>query len=354
MAQRKTINDVALRAGVSRSLVSAVLSGRKSTIRVSEETRKKVLQAVEEIHYRPSLIARSLIAKKSFLLAYLCTGGGSWGVSTRLLHSIQNACRMYDYSLVVYPSESLEEEERNLQAALERQVDGIIVSPLMNIDKTNESLFRNVAGSGIPVVQIGEIFPGIPGVTRDFAQIGRDAARLLAESGRHRIMMVTYENYLYPKMGPASNAEFEGYCSVMEEYGYPVEVFPVQLSRMTSGSALRYKSSVTEAAYFQLKTYLQKTKKSPDAFLASSNSLAYGIGCCCRDLAWNIPEDVAIISCSDDIMMPSLFLPELSCFPLDAMEIGHSAVDLCLSGKKTDIIRIPQKYQTGISFQKRI
>ena len=49
MAQRKTISDVADRAGVSRSLVSAVLSGRKSTIRVSEETRKKVLQAAEEM-----------------------------------------------------------------------------------------------------------------------------------------------------------------------------------------------------------------------------------------------------------------------------------------------------------------
>ena len=72
MAQRKTISDVADRAGVSRSLVSAVLSGRKSTIRVSEETRKKVLQAAEEINYRPSLIAKGLLAKKVLQKPQLC------------------------------------------------------------------------------------------------------------------------------------------------------------------------------------------------------------------------------------------------------------------------------------------
>ena len=350
MAQRKTIGDVAVRAGVSRSLVSAVLSGRKSTIRVSDATREKVLQAAREIDYRPNLIAQSLHSKKSFLLAYLCTGGGSWGVSTRLLRSIQNACHIHDYSLVIYPSDSLEEEAENLQAALERQVDGIIVSPLMNIDKTNESLFRKVAESGIPLVQIGEIFSGIPGVTRDFFQIGRDAALMLAESGRRNIMMLTYDNYLDPKMGPASNAEFEGYCSVMEQYGYPVEVFPVQLSRASAGSNLSYKSSVTESSYLQLKTYLQKTKKHPDAFLASSNSLAYGAGFCCKDLSWSIPDDTAIISCSDDIVIPSMVHPSLSCFPMAATEIGRTAVERCLNPGKAEMIRIPQMYQKNSSF----
>lgn len=350
MAQRKTIGDVAVRAGVSRSLVSAVLSGRKSTIRVSDATREKVLQAAREIDYRPNLIAQSLHSKKSFLLAYLCTGGGSWGVSTRLLRSIQNACHIHDYSLVIYPSDSLEEEARNLQAALERQVDGIIVSPLMNIDKTNESLFQEVADSGLPVVQIGQIFSGISSVTRDFFQIGRDAALMLAESGRRNIMMLTYDNYLDPKMGPASNAEFEGYCSVMEQYGYPVEVFPVQLSQASAVSNLSYKASVTESSYLQLKTYLQKTKKHPDAFLASSNSLAYGAGFCCKDLSWNIPDDTAIISCSDDIVIPSMVHPSLSCFPMAATEIGRTAVERCLNPGKAEMIRIPQMYQKNSSF----
>ena len=175
---------------------------------------------------------------------------------------------------------------------------------------------------------------------------------MLAESGRCNIMMLTYDNYLDPKMGPASNAEFEGYCSVMEEYGFPVEVFPVQLSRASAGSNLSYKSSVTESCYLQLKTYLQKTKKQPDAFLASSNSLAYGAGFYCKDMSWTIPDDTAIISCSDDIVIPSMVLPSLSCFPLAAAEIGRAAVEQCLNSGKSEIIRIPQRYQENSSFSK--
>ena len=80
--RQATIADVAERAGVTRSVVSVVLSGHRSTVRVSESTRSRVMQAAREIDYRPSLIARGLQERKSFLLAYLCAGGGSWGVST--------------------------------------------------------------------------------------------------------------------------------------------------------------------------------------------------------------------------------------------------------------------------------
>ena len=351
MAQRKTIGDVAVRAGVSRSLVSAVLSGRKSTIRVSDATREKVLQAAREIDYRPNLIAQSLHSKKSFLLAYLCTGGGSWGVSTRLLRSIQNACHIHDYSLVIYPSDSLEEEARNLQAALERQVDGIIVSPLMNIDKTNESLFQEVADSGLPVVQIGQIFSGISSVTRDFFQIGKEAAEMLIQSGRQNIMMVTYENYLDPNKGPASYEEFQGFRQTMEEHGFPAKVVSVELSRFSGISNSCYKSSVTESAYHQLSSFLVKRKKRPDAFLASSNSLAYGAGFFCKEKKWRIPEDCAIISCSDDIVLPSMILPSLSCYPLAASEIGIAAVELCLNPGEHEVIRISQMYQEDASFR---
>ena len=349
MPHRKTISDVAARAGVSRSLVSAVLSGRKSTIRVSEATREKVLQAAREINYRPNLIAKGLHAKKSFLLAYLCTGGGSWGVSTRLLRSIQNACRDYHYSLAVYVSDSLEEERLNLQAALERQVDGIIVSPMMNIDQTNEAEFQKVAASGIPVVQIGQSFSGISGVTRDFKQIGRDAATLLLNSGRRNILMISYDNYNDPKMGPASYTEFMGYRSVMEENGLQPEVLPITL-KTARGSNLNYKASVSELAYLQIKKVLDKKKYYPDAILASSNSLGYGASFYCREKKLNIPDDVAILSCSDDIVVPQMILPLLSGFPLDAADIGKAAVELCLNPGEQKIVTVSQSYVEAESF----
>lgn len=328
--RQATIADVAELAGVTRSVVSVVLSGRTGTIRVSETTRDRVLRAAREVNYHPSLIARGLQERKSFLLAYLCTGGGSWGVSTRLLRSIQNACRQHDYSLAVYPSDSLEEERVNLRAALDRQVDGVIVSPFMAVDKTNTDRFRKIAESGLPVVQLGRILTGIPGVARDCRRIGFEAAELLIREGRRKIVFVTYENYEDPLTGPSSFAEYEGCREAVENAGLSLNVIPVAVSGVTSGSSVDYKSIVMENAFRQIKIYLKKHSLCPDAFLVSSNSLGYGAGLCCRELGWNIPDRTAIISCSDDYVLPASILPRLSGFPMDAVEIGRAAVERCL------------------------
>ena len=346
-----TIADVAERAGVTRSVVSVVLSGRHSTVRVSESTRTRVLQAAREIDYRPSLIARGLQERKSFLLAYLCIGGGSWGVSTRLLRSIQTACRKSHYSLAVYPSENLEEERLNLRAALDRQVDGIIVSPYMDIDKTNAKLFREIAATGLPVVQIGQTLPGIPSVARDCRRIGSEAARMLIRAGRKQIVFITYDNYDDPLTGPASHAEYEGYAEELQAAGLPVNVIPVSLTRHSVGSNVNYKSQVMEQAYRQVGAFLTRTSICPDAFLSSSNSLGYAGGLCCRDSGWSIPDHTAIVSCSDDYVMPSVILPKLSGFPMAAAEIGRTAVEWCLDpASRADAALVRQYYQEEESF----
>ena len=349
--RQATIADVAERAGVTRSVVSVVLSGHRSTVRVSESTRSRVMQAAREIDYRPSLIARGLQERKSFLLAYLCTGGGSWGVSTRLLRSIQTACRQNHYSLAVYPSENLEEERINLRAALDRQVDGIIVSPYMDIDRTNAEQFRKIAAGGLPVVQIGQILPGIPWVARDCRRIGSEAARMLIRAGRKQIVFITYDNYDDPLTGPVSHAEYEGYREEMEAAGLPLNVIPISLAIRSAAGNVNYKSRVMEQAYLQIRDFLARTSICPDAVLASSNSLGYAAGLCCRDSGWRIPEQTAIVSCSDDYVMPSVILPKLSGFPLAAAEIGRTAVQWCLDpASRSEAAPIRQFYREEESF----
>lgn len=65
---RATIKDVAARSGFSTSTVSRALSGK---IFVEEETKRKILEAVEELHYRPSMIAKSLKDKKTKTIAVM-------------------------------------------------------------------------------------------------------------------------------------------------------------------------------------------------------------------------------------------------------------------------------------------
>lgn len=353
MGTRKiTINDVAERAQVSKSVVSIVLSGRTGTTRVSEKTRRHVLSVAQAIHYKPNLIARSLHEHKSFLLAYLCTGGGSWGLSTRMLRSIQNACRKAGYSLVVYPCESLEEERINLRAALDRQVDGIIATPFMNGNVTNAAEYEKIAGDGMPVVLLGTICSGLPGVTRDCGEIGRMATEQLLKAGRRKIFFLTYENYDDPLAGPSSHAEYLSYAGVMRNAGLKERVIAIHLGIMGNGNTSSYKASALETSYAQAEGIL-KSYDWPDALLASSNSLAYGVGLYCRDHGKRIPEDIAILSCSDDYILPSLIFPRLSCYPLEAAEIGRKAVEMCLNPGERKIFHIRQNYRELDSFHEQ-
>ncbi|MBQ6598757.1 MAG: substrate-binding domain-containing protein, partial [Lentisphaeria bacterium] len=72
---------------------------------------------------------------------------------------------------------------------------------------------------------------------------------------------------------------------------------------------------------------------------------------CCRDSGWRIPEQTAIVSCSDDYVMPSVILPKLSGFPLAAAEIGRTAVQWCLDpASRSETAPIRQFYQEEESF----
>ena len=66
MKKQITIKDVAKAAGVSHPVVSAILSGNKSTVRFSEATKERVLKVAEEMKYKPNILARSFQQKNHF------------------------------------------------------------------------------------------------------------------------------------------------------------------------------------------------------------------------------------------------------------------------------------------------
>ena len=125
-----TMRDVARLAGVSQPTVSRVLNQSDTAISISEETRSKVLAAVDELGYRPNILARGLRTQQTQMLAVLIAD-----ISNSFYHpivrSIQDVARLHNYDVMIANSDHLYEDEMHFcEAVSRRPVDGVIMVPI--------------------------------------------------------------------------------------------------------------------------------------------------------------------------------------------------------------------------------
>ncbi len=124
-----TMQDVAIWAGVSPSTVSRVLNQSASTVSISDETREKVLQAVEQLGYYPNMTARALRTQRTHMIAVMVAD-----ISNAFYHAIARAVQdffvAHNYDVLIANSDHLyDNEKRFCQAMLRRPVDGIVMVP---------------------------------------------------------------------------------------------------------------------------------------------------------------------------------------------------------------------------------
>jgi LacI family transcriptional regulator len=122
-----TIRDVAARAGVSTATVSHVINDTRF---VEEETRQKVLQAIKELRYRPSAVARSLTTKRTGTVGVVISDASNPFFGEIQL-SIEEILRPQNYALIICnTNETLEYEAHYLDLLLNQRVDGIIAAAM--------------------------------------------------------------------------------------------------------------------------------------------------------------------------------------------------------------------------------
>lgn len=121
-----TIQDIARKAGVSKTLVSMYLNKYRPPEQFSAESRKKIDEAVRELDYRPSAVARGLRTGKSRLIGFMI-GNIANNFSAFFAQTLLNEASLNGYHLLIAPTRfNREEETQYLRALQERQVDGII------------------------------------------------------------------------------------------------------------------------------------------------------------------------------------------------------------------------------------
>lgn len=133
MSKKVTINDVAKLANTSKTTVSFYLNGKYD--KMSETTRVRIQQAIQETDYKPSIIARGLTSKQTKLIGVLI-GDITNSFSNQILKGIEEAANDKGYQVIIGNSDySQTSEDRYIESMLQLGVDGFVIQPTSNFRK---------------------------------------------------------------------------------------------------------------------------------------------------------------------------------------------------------------------------
>ena len=146
-----TIKDVAKLAGVSISTVSRVMNDSKP---VSPEARRKVLDAIEKLDFKPNELARSLVMKRSNLIGVVVKDIGI-PYMAQIVRGAEEIGRMYKYDILLSSTYGdLEQEKKIIDFMFTKQVEGII---LISEDIEPEVIFK-LKDQTVPYIQLDKFW----------------------------------------------------------------------------------------------------------------------------------------------------------------------------------------------------
>ena len=302
-----TIKDVARLAGVSPGTVSNALSGKRP---VSEITRQRILDAIDELDYHPNLLARSLVSRQSATLAVVASGLDYYG-PTRTLVGVEERANDHGYSLLlslVHDPNDIEVEPvlRDLTA---RRVDGIIWA-IPEIGDNRAWLDEEMIRSLPPVVFLTmNVRPGVSIVNTDNCAGGRMATEHLLAQGLRRIGLI---------MGPSSWWEARERRRGWELAMAAHDVTEIE-QLVVEGD---WQASSGEAAVAEL----LRREPALEGVFVCNDQMAVGALRAIHALGLRAPQDLAIVG-YDNVPEAAYYWPALTSVRQHLTDVGHAAVD---------------------------
>lgn len=298
-----TIKDVARLAQVSPSTVSRVLGGK---VFVEEDAQRRVLKAIEELHYRPNPLARALREKRTNTFALLVPGieNQIWPLVAR---GVENIARKNDYSVILCNTDNDIRVEKQYLSRLQRQwVDGVIVAPA----EDDEAYLHQLSESGFPIVQVVRGHEkGMDAVLIDNYRIAYEAVSYLYKIGCRHIAIASgrQDLYLYRR-------RLQGYNQAIADLG------------MTPDNGLIIQEIKELNNLYRLTRQRIEEGVSIDAVVATSDPKAIVVMRAIRDAGKRIPEDISVIG-MDDIETSSYYEPRLTTMAIPFIKIGELAAE---------------------------
>lgn len=303
--KRVTMADVAKEAGVSKSTVSQFLNGRFEYM--SEDTKKKIERAVQDLSYSPNVIARSLKQKRTSMIGII-VANIVHGISTEVCQAIEDYCQKKDiHAIVCNAYDDPEKEKKYIDMLRARQVDGLIIFP----SGGNQELYCQLEREKYPIVFVDRKIEGVEvsTIVVDNRRAVHQAVEYLVEKKHDRIALVT------PPMTTYTRRErLEGYKEAIEAMGLPFQDQYV-------------KSVPYEAIVPSMKEMFQQ---NPPTALIAANDLSFmEVMKFAKENKLKIGQDLALIV-FDNIKFADIYEPAITTISQPAYEMGTRAAELLI------------------------
>ncbi|MGW8764955.1 LacI family DNA-binding transcriptional regulator [Streptomyces sp. NPDC055815] len=301
------MSDVARRAGVSRTAVSFVLNDRPGAA-IPDETRRRILAAIDELGYRPNAGARALAAQRSEWYG-LITEIVTAPFAVDVIKGAQDRAWLDRKFLLIAASEGdRAQEAAALDKLLEQRVEGLLYATTWHRAVTLPKAAREV-----PTVLVNcyDAEGELPSVVPDEIGGGHRAARRLVEAGHERIGFINLDPDI-----PAAVGRREGYERALREAGLSLDP-----SLVVSGHA------TADGGYTAACELLDRADR-PTALFCGNDRMAMGAYDAIKERGLRIPDDVAVVGYDNQELIAAYLRPKLTTLALPFEAMGAKGVDM--------------------------
>ena len=309
-----TIYDVANRVGVSLATVSRVVNGNSN---VRDSTKRKVLDAIEELGYHPNAVARGLASKKTTTIGVVMPDVTDMYYA-ELARGIDDVANMYHYDvLLTNTDEDPVRETMAVNNLSSKQVDGIIFMG----NELDREVLNTIAAADAPVVLAGSVDSEgkLPSVNINYVNAIQEATKTVINHGHRRVALVT---------GPMSHAinrlhRLVGYQAGLEAAGIEFDEGLLFTAHQDYAAGMQIAEKVLQAG--------------ANAVIAYDDEVALGIMNYVQEHGQRVPEDFEIIT-SNDTKFAIVTRPELTSIGQPKYDIGAVAMRMLTKLMNNEII----------------
>ena len=324
--KKTSLNDIAQKLGVSKTLVSLVLNGKGKVNRISDVVCEKVIRVAKEMNYQPNQLAKGLRTGKTNTIGLIIADIAN-PFFGKLGREIEKEASKHGYRVMFCSSdESAEKSKQQIEMLLQGQVDGFIISPPMHSEEQISDLTR----SKKPFVLIDRYFPEIDSnyVIVDNQDAAYNATMHLVGRKYKRIAYITINADLV-----IMKDRLIGYKKALIDSGIKLD------ENLIKELIFSHESNDVFNAIKQL---VGENKKSIDAILFATSKVGIMAIESLNTLGVKIPNDVAVVSFDDPDAYKICYSP-VTAMAQPLTEIGKKAVQILLSEIKSPESRIKKQ-----------